>query len=137
MLTATCIGAKTGGGERLPEASLSCAVAACGHTPSRESERPPKGGHGNPLQYSCLENLRGGGAWWAAIYGVAGVAFQAPPGSQASSRGDQPGARHVSHTPAACSFPGENARSWEARTTSPGLLSTSPCRWGQRVGAGM
>ena len=26
----------------------------------------------------------------------------------------QPGARHVSHTPAACSFPGENARSWEA-----------------------
>ena len=26
----------------------------------------------------------------------------------------QPGATHVSHTPAACSFPGENARSWEA-----------------------
>ena len=23
------------------------------------------------LQYSCLENLRDGGAWWAAIYGVA------------------------------------------------------------------
>ena len=29
------------------------------------------GGNGNPLQYSCLENPRGGGAWWAAIYGVA------------------------------------------------------------------
>ena len=28
-------------------------------------------GNGNPLQYSCLENPRGGGAWWAAIYGVA------------------------------------------------------------------
>ena len=28
-------------------------------------------GNGNPLQCSCLENLRGGGAWWAAIYGVA------------------------------------------------------------------
>ena len=27
-------------------------------------------GHGNPLQCSCLENPRGGGAWWAAIYGV-------------------------------------------------------------------
>ena len=27
-------------------------------------------GNGNPLQYSCLENLRDGGAWWAAIYGV-------------------------------------------------------------------
>ena len=28
-------------------------------------------GNGNPLQCSCLENLRDGGAWWAAIYGVA------------------------------------------------------------------
>ena len=28
-------------------------------------------GNGNPLQCSCLENSRGGGAWWAAVYGVA------------------------------------------------------------------
>ena len=28
-------------------------------------------GHGNPLQCSCLENPRDGGAWWAAVYGVA------------------------------------------------------------------
>ena len=28
-------------------------------------------GNGNPLQCSCLENLRDGGAWWAAIYRVA------------------------------------------------------------------
>ena len=28
-------------------------------------------GNGNPLQCSCLENPREGGAWWAAIYGVA------------------------------------------------------------------
>ena len=28
-------------------------------------------GNGHPLQYSCLENPRDGGAWWAAIYGVA------------------------------------------------------------------
>ena len=28
-------------------------------------------GNGNPLQYSCLENPRDRGAWWAAIYGVA------------------------------------------------------------------
>ena len=27
-------------------------------------------GNGNPLQYSCLENPRDGGDWWAAIYGV-------------------------------------------------------------------
>ena len=28
-------------------------------------------GNGNPLQCSCLQNPRDGGAWWAAIYGVA------------------------------------------------------------------
>ena len=28
-------------------------------------------GNGNPLQCSCLENPRDGGAWWAAIYGIA------------------------------------------------------------------
>jgi len=27
-------------------------------------------GNGNPLQCSCLENPRDGGAWWAAFYGV-------------------------------------------------------------------
>ena len=28
-------------------------------------------GNGNPLQYSCLENPRDRGDWWAAVYGVA------------------------------------------------------------------
>ena len=28
-------------------------------------------GNGNPLQCSCLENLMDGGAWWAAVHGVA------------------------------------------------------------------
>ena len=28
-------------------------------------------GNGNPLKCSCLENPRDGGAWWAAVYGVA------------------------------------------------------------------
>ena len=28
-------------------------------------------GHGTPLQYSCLANLMDGGAWWAAVHGVA------------------------------------------------------------------
>ena len=28
-------------------------------------------GNGNPLQYSCLENPTDGGAWWAAVHGVA------------------------------------------------------------------
>ena len=28
-------------------------------------------GNGTPLQYSCLEHPMGGGAWWAAVHGVA------------------------------------------------------------------
>ena len=35
------------------------------------SERFPAGGHGNPLQCSCLENSVDRGAWWAAVHGVA------------------------------------------------------------------
>ena len=35
------------------------------------SGRSPGEGNGNPLQYSCLENLMDGGAWWAAVHGVA------------------------------------------------------------------
>ena len=30
-------------------------------------------GNGNPLQCSCLENPRDGGAWWAAVCGIAQV----------------------------------------------------------------
>ena len=33
--------------------------------------RAPGGGNGNPLQYSCLENLMDGGAWQATVHGVA------------------------------------------------------------------
>ena len=33
--------------------------------------RSPGGGHGNPLQYSCLENPRGQKAWWATVHRVA------------------------------------------------------------------
>ena len=35
------------------------------------SGRSPGGGHGNPLQYSCLENTMDRGAWWATAYRVA------------------------------------------------------------------
>ena len=38
---------------------------------SLEWKVTPGGEHGNPLQYSCLENPRDRGAWWAAVYGVA------------------------------------------------------------------
>ena len=34
------------------------------------SGRSPGGGHGSPLQYSCLENPMNRGAWWATVLGV-------------------------------------------------------------------
>ena len=33
-------------------------------------ERCPEGGHGNPLQYSCLENPKDRGAWQATVHRV-------------------------------------------------------------------
>ena len=33
-------------------------------------ERSPGGGHGNPLQYSCLGNHMDRGAWWATVHRV-------------------------------------------------------------------
>ena len=33
--------------------------------------RPPGGGNGNQLQYSCLENPMDRGAWWAVVHRVA------------------------------------------------------------------
>ena len=50
--------------------------------------RPPciGEGNGNPLQCSCLENPRDGGAWWAAVYGVAQSRTQLKWLSSSSSR---------------------------------------------------
>ena len=36
----------------------------------RSLGRSPGEGHGNPLQYSCLENPMDRGAWWATVHGV-------------------------------------------------------------------
>ena len=38
---------------------------------SPSSNSTVREGNGNPLQYSCLENPMDGGAWWAAVHGVA------------------------------------------------------------------
>ena len=43
-------------------------------------------GNGNPLQCSCLENPRDGGAWWAAVSGVAQSRTRLTPLSSSSSR---------------------------------------------------
>ena len=44
-------------------------VRASGSVPG--SGRSPRGEHGNPLQYPCLENPKNRGAWWAAVHRVA------------------------------------------------------------------
>ena len=43
-----------------------CWVTLLGHTVGNGGE-----GNGTPLQYSCLENPMDGGAWWAAVHGLA------------------------------------------------------------------
>ena len=35
-----------------------------------ESGRSPGGGNDDPLQYSCLDNPKGRGAWWATVQGL-------------------------------------------------------------------
>ena len=35
------------------------------------SGRSPGEGHGNPLQYSCLDDPMDRGTWWATVHGVA------------------------------------------------------------------
>ena len=45
-------------------------------TPETRDLAPFSGGgegSGTPLQYFCLENPMDGGAWWAAVHGVARV----------------------------------------------------------------
>ena len=45
-----------------------CNTGAAGDTSSIPgSERSPREGHGNPLQYSCLEDPMDRGAWWAIV----------------------------------------------------------------------
>ena len=47
---------------------LACNAGDAGLIP--ESGWSPGGGHGNPLQYSCLENPVDRGAWWATVHSV-------------------------------------------------------------------
>ena len=53
-----------------PEVKVSaCNEGELGSIP--ESGKSPGEGNGNPLQYSCLENLMDRGAWCPAVHGVA------------------------------------------------------------------
>ena len=51
-------------------------------------------GNGNPLQCSCLENPRDGGAWWAAVFGVTQSRTQLKQLSSSSSRQHTEKQRH-------------------------------------------
>ena len=41
------------------------------HIPLARTQSHGREGNGNPLQYSCLESPVDGGAWWAAVHGIA------------------------------------------------------------------
>ena len=49
-----------------PSKESACNAGDPSSTPG--SGRSPGGGHGNPLQYSCLENPMDSGAWRATVY---------------------------------------------------------------------
>ena len=54
-------GGDSDGEESVCNAADLCLIPGSGRSP---------GGHGNPLQCSCLENSMDRGAWWAAVQGV-------------------------------------------------------------------
>ena len=62
-----------GGLPPLLEVSVSSRLRAVSRTriSAEAGEFAESSGNGTPLQYSCLENPMGGGAWWAAVHGVA------------------------------------------------------------------
>ena len=58
-------------------------------------------GNGNPPQYSCLENPKDRGAWWAAVYGVAQshtrlmrLSSSSPSQGMFATQGSNPGLLH-------------------------------------------
>ena len=58
-------------GMREPGGLPSMGSHRVGHDWSDLAAAAEEEGNGNPVQYSCLENPMDGGAWWAAVYGVA------------------------------------------------------------------
>ena len=69
-------------------------------------------GNGNPLQCSCLENPRDGGAWWAAVYGVAQSRTRLKRLSSSSS--------------SAWAQTGRDSRGWRAAFRSSGSAAIGP-----------
>ena len=59
------------GGDSGKESACQCRKILQEEMQVPESGRSPGEGNGNPLQYSCLENPMGRGAWWATVHGPA------------------------------------------------------------------
>ena len=92
-------------------------------------------GNGNPLQCSCLENPRDGGAWWAAVYGVAQSRIQLKRlSSSSSSSSRDPSTWQSWLLPFACALSGTAAQKLEAVSGAPqdssGLWLRSIGSWG-------
>ena len=68
-------------------------------------------GNGNPLQCSCLEDPRDGGAWWAAVYGVAQSRSGLKRLSSSSRKWDSP-LHRISHTEL-------QDKNWESKAKFP------------------
>ena len=93
-------------------------------------------GNGNPLQCSCLENPRDGGAWWTAVYGVAQSQTRL---KRLSSSSSSPHARecwkastgsHNCEAVSSGSLPGKQAQRAAAEPYfQVGLVSSSLCLW--------
>ena len=80
--------------------------------------RSPGEGNGNPLQYSCLENPRGGGALWATVHGVT----KSQTGFQACAQSTCPELSAQGLVPLhwGCALPSPNA---------PGKAPNHPAGW--------
>ena len=82
-----------------------------------ESGRSPGGGNGNPLQYSCLENPRDRGLWWATAHGVAKRHNWAAKQQQPCRRKMQKTLKGYSDHPGQMRYPRQNKLPWCLLTT--------------------
>ena len=78
-------------------------------------------GNGNPLQCSCLENPRDGGAWWAAVYGVA----------QSRTRLKQLSNSSSSSSSEATALPAKTEHVWSPRSLSVARVGRVQGGWEQ------
>ena len=92
--------------------------------------RSPGGGHGNPLQHSCLENPMDRGAWWVTVHGVteSDTTEATRHGNAARGLGSIPARGTKIPQTMRCSHQKKKKKS----TTHPHLFSVNGKEWKQR-----